>query len=288
MLLIVILIVALLVLCIAVMSNSDKKLGPPSKPQSNISRKNSNVGKVEISIEEAKELSANPNAPLRMATDVLIAQDRGEKTFFITPSTYKRLRGKQGQYKQLTTMKSPISQITNIELAPDETTLAESEIPASCKIGNLIFEKKYHEAIQYGLSLLERNPTDCGVHVNLMDAYFKARNDNPQYLNKSTYHARLAILYGHHTGYAEDRLAKNLDRAKYYHQSLQLYDLILRDDFHFSPHGCGKKEIFAQRRNKALQRIDIAQDSKNNVLFTPDEISTIIKDVQYGSNNIRI
>lgn len=288
MLLIVIFIVVLLVLCIAVMNgNSDNtKLTSPLKPQSNISRKNSNVDKVEISIEEAKELSTNPNAPLRMATDVLIAQDRGEKTFFIAPSTYKRLRGKQGQYKQFTTMKSPISQITKIELEPDEAILAESEIPAFCQIGNLIFEKKYHEAIEYGLSLLEHNPTDCGAHVNLMDAYFKARNDNPQYLNKSTYHARLAILYGHHTGYAEDRLAKNLDRAKYYHQSLQLYDLILRDDFHFSPHGCGDKAAFAKRRNKIFQKIDKALDSEKDILFTLDEISIIIKDVQYEDSQI--
>lgn len=251
-----------------------------------MSRKNSNVEKIEISIEEAIELSTNPDAPFIMVTDVLIAQDRGEKTFFIAPSTYKRLRGKQGQYKQSTTIKSPISpisQIAKIELASGETILAESEIPAFCKIGNLIFEKKYHEAIKYGLNLLERNPTDCGIHVNLMEAYFKARNDNLQYLDKSTYHARLAILYGHHTGYAEDRLAKNLDKAKCYHQSLQLYDLILRDDFHFTLHGCGDKEKFAQRHDKVLQVIDKAQDSEKDILFTPDEISAIIKDVQRGT-----
>jgi len=177
MLLIVIFIVVLLVLCIAVMNgNSDNtKLTSPLKPQSNISRKNSNVDKVEISIEEAKELSTNPNAPLRMATDVLIAQDRGEKTFFIAPSTYKRLRGKQGQYKQFTTMKSPIS---------------------------------------------------------------------------------------------------------------QLYDLILRDDFHFSPHGCGDKAAFAKRRNKIFQKIDKALDSEKDILFTLDEISIIIKDVQYEDSQI--
>lgn len=103
MLLIVIFIVVLLVLCIAVMNgNSDNtKLTSPLKPQSNISRKNSNVDKVEISIEEAKELSTNPNAPLRMATDVLIAQDRGEKHFLLHPPHIKDYGGSKGNINNL-------------------------------------------------------------------------------------------------------------------------------------------------------------------------------------------
>ena len=38
-------------------------------------------------------------------------------------------------------------------------------------LGNMIFEKKYQEAINLGLELLKKTPEDSGVHINLMDAY---------------------------------------------------------------------------------------------------------------------
>lgn len=173
----------------------------------------------------------------------------------------------------------PICDVNNI-VGQDETVLAQSEIPAFCTMGNLTYEKKYREAIEYGLELLKQTPHDCDVHVNLMDAYFRARKEDPTYLDKSTHHARLAILYGHHTGYCEDRLAKNLDKSKMYHQSLQLYDLILREDFHFSKHGGGRKEVFAARKDKIIAKLNQAKDSSNDVLFTKEEIAYIIRGIK--------
>lgn len=174
----------------------------------------------------------------------------------------------------------PVSEVNAIELGQGEKIVYASEIPAYIKVGNLTYEKKYREAIEYGLELLKQTPHDCGVHESLMDAYFKARKEDPTYLDKSTYHARLAILYGHHTGYCEERLAKNLDRTKMYHQSIQLYDLILRDDFHFSKHGCGRKEVFAARKDKIIAKLHQAKDPENDILFTQEEIVFIIQGIQ--------
>lgn len=137
----------------------------------------------------------------------------------------------------------------------ERIVVARSEVPVSCSLGNLIFERRYQEAIDSGLKLLEKDPEDCMIHINLMDAYFKGRALSPDYFDKSTYYAKQAILYGHNTGYAEDRLAKNLEKLKLYHQSLQLYDLILENkEFHFSQAGIGNKIDFARRRELAKKK----------------------------------
>lgn len=169
------------------------------------------------------------------------------------------------------------TECTNIE---ESTIVAQSEIPASTIIGNLTFDKQYEAAIQEGLKQLKKNPYDAGVHINLMVAYYKARDINSEYFDKSSYHAKMAILNGHHTGYAEERLAKNLDKQKKYHQTIQLCDLVLRDDFHFSAHGCGNKIDFSVRREKALQKINKASDDETSVVFTSNEIEKIINDIR--------
>lgn len=174
----------------------------------------------------------------------------------------------------------PVSEVTGQNSIEQSTIVAQSEIPASTKIGNLIFGKQYESAIQEGLRQLKKNPNDAGVHINLMVAYFKARETNPDYFDKSSYHAKMAILNGHHTGYAEDRLAKNLDKQKKYHQTIQLCDLVLRDDFHFTEHGCGNVIDFSIRKEKAQQRINKASDNENDLLFTSEEIKKIIGDIK--------
>jgi len=160
---------------------------------------------------------------------------------------------------------TPVSEVTGQNSIEQSTIVAQSVIPASTKIGNLTFDKQYN---------------DAGVHINLMVAYFKAREIKPDYFDKSSYHAKMAILNGHHTGYAEDRLAKNLDKQKKYHQTIQLCDLVLRDDFHFTEHGCGNVIDFSTRKEKAQQRINKASDNENDLLFTPEEIEKIIGDIK--------
>lgn len=195
-----------------------------------------------------------------------------------TQVTLENLRT-QEKLKNVAT--APISQVTSIPILEGSTIVAESEIPVSCSMGNLVFEKKYQEAIDLGLKLLEETPDDCGVHINLMNAYFKGRELSPDYLDKSTYHAKKSILLGHHTGYAEERLAKNLDKAKLYHQSLQLYNLILDNkEFHFSPGGCGNSIDFAKRRDAVLKKMDKALDTENDILFTQDEINQIVQGIK--------
>lgn len=202
-----------------------------------------------------------------------------------TQITLENLRT-QEKLKNVAT--APISQVTSIPIPEGSTIVAESEIPVSCSMGNLIFEKKYQEAIDLGLKLLEQTPNDCGVHVNLMDAYFKGRELSPDYLDKSTYHAKKSILLGHHTGYAEERLAKNLDKAKLYHQSLQLYNLILdKEGFHFSLNGCGNCIDFEKRRESILKKMDKALDTEADILFTPEEIEKIIQDIKDEDQRIR-
>lgn len=175
----------------------------------------------------------------------------------------------------------PVSSVNSSATPEGSTILSQSEIPASCSIGNLIFEKKYAEAIQMGLDLLKLTPNDPGVHINLMEAYFKSRESNSDYFDKSTHHAKLAMLCGHHTGLAEDRLAKNLDKCKLYHQSLQLYNLILDNPgFHFSSHGMGNGIDFNKRRESILKKMDKAADTEADILFTKEEISQIIQSVR--------
>lgn len=175
----------------------------------------------------------------------------------------------------------PVSSVNPYVTPEGSIILYQSEIPASCTIGNLIFEKEYEKAIRIGLDLLKQTPNDPGVHINLMVAYFKSRESNPNYFDKSTYHAKRAMLCGHHTGLAEDRLAKNLDKCKHYHQSLQLYNLILDNPgFHFSSHGMGNGIDFNKRRFNVLKKMDKAVDSETDILFTDEEIAQIIQSVR--------
>lgn len=173
-----------------------------------------------------------------------------------------------------------IAEVANISVPEGSTVVAESSIPVSCNLGNLIFEKKYEEAIALGLKLLEDIPKDSGVLINMMDAYFKGKV-SPDYLEKSTYYAKQAMLYGHNTGYAQDRLAKNLDKAKKFHQSLQLYNLILDNkDFHFSTHGMGNGIDFVHRKESVIKKMDKAVDTEEDILFTPEEVAQIIQGVK--------
>lgn len=167
--------------------------------------------------------------------------------------------------------------------------LIESSVPEYCRVGELVFEKRYEEAIQLGLKILEETPCDCGVHINLMDAYFKGRKLNEDYYDRSTYHAKMAILYGHNSGYAYDRLAKNLDKGKLFHQSVQLYNLILNTKgFHFSPHGMGNGIDFSKRRNAVIAKMDKAVDSDDDVLFTQEDINQIIQNIKEQDENERL
>lgn len=173
------------------------------------------------------------------------------------------------------------SELVKNETATTPEIVYQSPIPESCSIGNLVYEKKYQEAIDLGLKLLEKSPNDCSIHINLMEAYLKGRELSPEYFDKSTYHAKQSILLGHTSGYAHERLGKNLDKGKKYHQSLQLYNLILDNkEFHFSSHGCGNGIDFGKRRASILAKMDKATDKETDILFTEAEITQILQSIK--------
>jgi tetratricopeptide (TPR) repeat protein len=170
-----------------------------------------------------------------------------------------------------------ITSVIKDKLPGGAQVLAESKIPAFCIVGNLIFEKKYHEAIELGNKLLEQTPYSAGVHVNLMDAYFRIRNEDPHFFDKCLEHARLAMLYGHNTGYVQERLVISLEKQGKIYQAMQICDIVLLDKFKFSSHGCGKKDEFLKRKEKLQNKLEKALDNDGDFVFTNDEISEIIE-----------
>lgn len=150
-------------------------------------------------------------------------------------------------------------------------------------MGNKVFHKDYQGAIDDGLRALESAPEDPMVHINLMDAYYRGRDISPEHIDKSTEHAKLAMLNGHHTGLAEYRLAINLEKKKFYHQALQLYNLILNTPgFHFSQHGMGNDIDFILRKTKAIAKLPKALDKETDLLFTEEKVFHMIQGIRYA------
>jgi hypothetical protein len=180
-----------------------------------------------------------------------------------------------------------ISSVTKNQIPPNLKIVAESQIPAYCSMGNLVYEKKYHEAIEFGKKLLTETPYSAGVHINLMDAYFKVRDENPMFYDKHIEHARLAMLYGHNTGYAQKKLAVGLEKQNKIYQALQICNIVLDEKFHFSKHGCGSKDEFLKRKERLLKKVNKSTDNKNSEIFTNNEISSIIKNIQQEEERIK-
>lgn len=180
--------------------------------------------------------------------------------------------------------KVSISTVAKDHIPQGAVIYAESEIPEYCLIGNLIFEKKYEEAIALGKKMLAENPYSAGVHVNLMDVYFKSRSENIEYFELSTIHAKQAMICGHNTGYVQNRLVINLEKEKHFHQAVQLCDIIISDKFNFSSHGAGKKSDFKTRKDKLLCKLSQSNDSELDSLFTYDQLLTIYKNIEENNN----
>lgn len=159
-------------------------------------------------------------------------------------------------------------------------TIIASEIPVTCDMGNMINNKDYDSAIKIGNELLAK-PSDSEflkmIHINLMVAYFKAREIKTEYLELSTYHAKQAILNGHNTGLAQERLLINLEKSRKIHQAIQLCDLVLSPQFKFSKHGCKTKSDFRDKKRKLQEKRSKACDSPNDILFSDIEENTIFR-----------
>ena len=187
---------------------------------------------------------------------------------------------KPENYQEKKEVMVDVSSVAKNKIPSNASIVAESQIPAYCSIGNLVFEKRYHEAIELGKKLLTTTPESAGVHVNLMDAYFKIRDENPIFYEKHIEHARLAMLYGHNTGYVQKKLAIGLEKQKKICQALQICDIVLDEKFHFSRHGCGDKNEFVTRKEKLLKKVNNSSDSSESTVFTNDEISFTIEQIR--------
>ena len=155
--------------------------------------------------------------------------------------------------------------------------------PKFIDIGNLNYEKRFDEAIYLGNQLLTQCPAENisykkMLHINLMVSYFKARIQDPSYLELSNYHAKMAIVYGHNTGYAQERLAINLEKSGRLYGVVELCDIMLSDKFDFSTHAMGTKEQFRNRKNKILLKISKSKIIYDEIpVFTNEEIDSIFK-----------
>lgn len=173
-----------------------------------------------------------------------------------------------------------ISEVMNINLPDNIIILNQSQIPAYCDAGNLIYEKRYKEAIDICEKILKTTPKSSGTHINLMVAYFKIRNENPDNLDKCLQHAKFAMLYGHNTGYAQQRLVISLEKQKKIHQAIQVCDIVISDEYSFSKFGCGTKEEFYKRKTKLVNKIPKSIDNSNFLFFTTEEVSIIFKNIK--------
>jgi hypothetical protein len=165
-------------------------------------------------------------------------------------------------------------------VASGKNIIYASPIPKTVDIGNLIFEKRYKEAIEMGEDLLsgcKDYSYEKMIHINLMQAYFNIRLEKPEYFDSSTYHAKQAVICGHNTGLAQERLAINLEKTGDINQAIQLCDIIISPKFHFSKHGFGTKDSFKVRHSKLLKKITKKEDSSTDILFTAYEKELIFE-----------
>jgi len=157
--------------------------------------------------------------------------------------------------------------------------LFSSPIPRYLDLGTLNFEGKFAKAIKLGEELLSLNPPDdycSGIYINLMVSYFKLRDKKKEYLEQSSFCAKRAILLGHNTGYAHERLVINLEKSGFINQAIQLCNIILLRDFRFSRNGCGNSMDFHKRKDKLLKKVHKSVDSSTDILFTESEIRVIL------------
>lgn len=164
----------------------------------------------------------------------------------------------------------------------ESVSSSKKALPEPWVIGNLVSEKKYGEAIQLGEALLKENPKSGMVHINLMDAYFKARNENSEYLLKSTFHAKMAMLCGHNTGYAQFRLVVNLETLWLIENALQVCDIILNSGFRFSKRGMGNQEDYQSRAERLKKKLPKSKSMDSTLLFTDDEIKQMLNAINEG------
>ena len=181
---------------------------------------------------------------------------------------------------------APTAKIGTKSPSSSMTLVYKSEPPSGASLGELIYAKRYSETIRVGKGLLEREPYSASIHVNLMDAYFKKRKDGAKYLNLSTYHAKMALIYGLNTGYASQRLVINLEKTHMIYQAIQLCDVVTDKRYQFSSFGFGDKGEYFDRKERLYKKLHLAKDTESTRLFTDAELSTLYEiNSRFGSGH---
>jgi hypothetical protein len=155
-------------------------------------------------------------------------------------------------------------------------------IPEYIDAANKIYNREYDSAINDLMNLLKKtSPLDFEnlsmIHINLMQAYFKSRNTNPDYFDSSTYHAKEALKNGHNTGLAQFRLIVNLEKQNRLKQAIEVCEIVTNEDYHFSIYGYKQKVEFVERMNKLKLILEKKGDNQKEKLFSEEETNMIIE-----------
>lgn len=149
----------------------------------------------------------------------------------------------------------------------------KSPIPEHCSIGNLINEKKYEEAIRLGIKLLDEGYKDKAMlYINLMVAYTKIKEDD-----NALKYAKLAILSGHLTGLAFERVAILLEKSSKFGAAVEVCQMVLNPNFYFSLYAGNeeRKKEFEHRLERLLKRNSKVNDTSS--FLTAKQQESIIK-----------
>lgn len=161
----------------------------------------------------------------------------------------------------------------------------ETKNPDFIDAANLIYEKKYDEAIQVlkqqlsGVSL-EDTSTVAMIHINLTQAYFKNRENNPEHFDLSTHHAIEALKYGHNTGFAPHRAVVNLEKQKRIKHAIEICEVIT--DSEYSLMNPDQKDWYQNRLTKLQSKIKINDDNFSGKLLSEEEVDMIIQNSKIG------
>lgn len=158
----------------------------------------------------------------------------------------------------------------------------KSKIPDYIDAANKIYNKDYDSAISDLKYQLEKaSPADWNtlsmIHINLMQAYFKNRQSNPNYFELSTHHAKESLKCGHNTGLAAFRLISNLEKQKKYKQAIEVCEVVTNNDYQFSTHAFKSKNEFIQKMENLKQKLIKVGDINTDRLFSEQERRMILE-----------
>src|SRR5690606_2030125 len=144
-----------------------------------------------------------------------------------------------------------------------------------------IYEQQYDAGIATLTNLLQSIRKDQHsylrmIHINLMIAFFKIRDERYDALEKCNFHAKMAIVHGHNTGFAAKRLAINFEKLGRTHNAIEVCNLVLNPMYQLSAHGMSKDE-FKKRLDKLHKKGGNTPAYVATSFFSKEEINLSIQ-----------